>query len=113
MTMHTARTAPTGLLMGGDRAETGVSGVPVEIARNANDACFPSARGRNRTADTGIFNPLLYRLSYLAIAIAKQCYSQTLSAWQAGFLIVVNLTRIHDKNNAKMIARAVKKLHQH
>ena len=22
------------------------------------------ARGRNRTADTGIFNPLLYRLSY-------------------------------------------------
>ena len=24
-----------------------------------------SAQGRNRTADTGIFNPLLYRLSYL------------------------------------------------
>ena len=24
-----------------------------------------SARGRNRTADTGIFNPLLYQLSYL------------------------------------------------
>ena len=24
------------------------------------------AQGRNRTADTGIFNPLLYRLSYLA-----------------------------------------------
>lgn len=23
------------------------------------------AQGRNRTADTGIFNPLLYRLSYL------------------------------------------------
>src|SRR3546814_1615516 len=23
-------------------------------------------QGRNRTADTGIFNPLLYRLSYLA-----------------------------------------------
>ena len=25
------------------------------------------ARGQNRTADTGIFSPLLYRLSYLAI----------------------------------------------
>ncbi len=24
--------------------------------------------GRNRTADTGIFNPLLYRLSYRAIS---------------------------------------------
>jgi hypothetical protein len=23
------------------------------------------AQGRNRTADTGIFNPLLYQLSYL------------------------------------------------
>ena len=29
-------------------------------------AAFPSsAQGRNRTADTGIFNPLLYQLSYL------------------------------------------------
>jgi hypothetical protein len=26
---------------------------------------FCSAQGRNRTADTGIFNPLLYQLSYL------------------------------------------------
>ncbi len=25
------------------------------------------AQGQNRTADTGIFNPLLYRLSYLGI----------------------------------------------
>ena len=25
------------------------------------------AQGRNRTADTGIFNPLLYQLSYLAV----------------------------------------------
>ena len=24
-------------------------------------------QGRNRTADTGIFNPLLYQLSYLAL----------------------------------------------
>ena len=27
-------------------------------------------QGRNRTADTGIFNPLLYRLSYLALFAA-------------------------------------------
>ncbi|CAD5376637.1 hypothetical protein OF001_U160043 [Pseudomonas sp. OF001] len=26
---------------------------------------FGGAQGRNRTADTGIFNPLLYQLSYL------------------------------------------------
>jgi hypothetical protein len=27
---------------------------------------FNGGRGRNRTADTGIFNPLLYQLSYPA-----------------------------------------------
>jgi hypothetical protein len=27
-------------------------------------------RGRNRTADTGIFNPLLYQLSYPALVLA-------------------------------------------
>ncbi len=27
---------------------------------------FPGGGGRNRTADTGIFSPLLYRLSYPA-----------------------------------------------
>ena len=26
-----------------------------------------SAQGRNRTTDTGIFSPLLYRLSYLGV----------------------------------------------
>ncbi len=26
-----------------------------------------SAQGRNRTSDTGIFNPLLYQLSYLGV----------------------------------------------
>lgn len=29
-------------------------------------AGFNGGRGRNRTADTGIFNPLLYQLSYPA-----------------------------------------------
>ena len=28
-------------------------------------AYWNGAQGRNRTADTGIFNPLLYQLSYL------------------------------------------------
>ena len=28
-------------------------------------------QGQNRTADTGIFSPLLYRLSYLAILIVE------------------------------------------
>ena len=30
-----------------------------------------SAQGRNRTADTGIFSPLLYRLSYLRERISS------------------------------------------
>jgi len=29
-------------------------------------ACVTSGQGRNRTADTRIFSPLLYQLSYLA-----------------------------------------------
>jgi hypothetical protein len=30
---------------------------------------FYGGQGRNRTADTGIFSPLLYQLSYLAGAV--------------------------------------------
>jgi hypothetical protein len=30
------------------------------------------AQGRNRTADTGIFNPLLYQLSYLGARLASK-----------------------------------------
>jgi hypothetical protein len=30
---------------------------------------FVGAQGRNRTTDTRIFSPLLYRLSYLGLAI--------------------------------------------
>ena len=29
---------------------------------------YRCAQGRNRTTDTGIFSPLLYRLSYLGVA---------------------------------------------
>lgn len=35
-----------------------------ETLRNQGFSVFGAQR-RNRTADTGIFNPLLYRLSYL------------------------------------------------
>ncbi len=31
-----------------------------------------SAQGRNRTSDTGIFNPLLYQLSYLGVIINEK-----------------------------------------
>ena len=40
------------------------------------------ARGRNRTADTGIFNPLLYQLSYLGPRGAGHCRDDgELSRW--------------------------------
>lgn len=35
---------------------------------SARERRRPRAQGRNRTADTGIFNPLLYRLSYPRLA---------------------------------------------
>ncbi len=36
---------------------------------------FIGGQGQNRTADTGIFSPLLYRLSYLAIGgISENAY---------------------------------------
>ncbi len=36
----------------------------LECARNP---LFYGGQGQNRTADTGIFSPLLYQLSYLAV----------------------------------------------
>ena len=35
------------------------------LANPFNKLAFYGAEGQNRTADTGIFSPLLYRLSYL------------------------------------------------
>ncbi len=40
--------------------------------------------GRNRTADTGIFNPLLYRLSYRASDL-KGRYRSKLQSWRNVF----------------------------
>ena len=44
-----------------------------------NPLILNGGQGRNRTADTGIFNPLLYQLSYLA----KSLISQSLNAQNA------------------------------
>ena len=35
--------------------------------KKCSQKCFKNAQGRNRTTDTRIFNPLLYRLSYLGL----------------------------------------------
>ena len=37
------------------------------------------AQRRNRTADTGIFNPLLYRLSYLGVGAIKRILGQVVN----------------------------------
>ena len=37
---------------------------PLDV-RSLNEDSFRGAQRRNRTTDTGIFSPLLYRLSYL------------------------------------------------
>ncbi len=37
------------------------------LRRNLISYCFNGGQGRNRTTDTRIFSPLLYRLSYLAV----------------------------------------------
>jgi hypothetical protein len=41
------------------------------LANPFNIFTFYGAEGQNRTADTGIFSPLLYRLSYLGITLKK------------------------------------------
>jgi hypothetical protein len=46
--------------------------------RAGRDRLEISAQGRNRTTDTGIFSPLLYRLSYLGVRSAAR--SRTLRA---------------------------------
>ncbi len=38
------------------------------LANPFNILIFIGAEGQNRTADTGIFSPLLYRLSYLGLS---------------------------------------------
>ncbi len=47
-----------GLLMGSEGAEAGTIGAVAETPESAGSPAKTSARGRNRTADTGIFNPI-------------------------------------------------------
>ena len=44
----------------------------VALYRMSYIRIFNGASGRNRTIDTGIFSPLLYRLSYRGIAVCFQ-----------------------------------------
>ncbi len=48
-----------GLYLDGEAAETGNSEASAETANDDELACFSGARERNRTADTGIFNPAI------------------------------------------------------
>ncbi len=41
--------------------------LPIELHRHITNSHLKGGSGRNRTADTRIFSPLLYRLSYRAI----------------------------------------------
>lgn len=45
--------------------KTGTGPVSLVSVASQGGGCLYGAQGRNRTADTGIFNPLLYQLSYL------------------------------------------------
>jgi hypothetical protein len=68
-----------GLLMGGDMAETGGSGVVTENPESSKNPEKPSAQGRNRTADTGIFNPR---------GVSEKCgeYANNDTSWAANGL---------------------------
>ena len=44
--------------------------LPIELLRRSRVGC--GASGRNRTTDTGIFSPLLYRLSYRGKSLATR-----------------------------------------
>src|SRR5690606_30209457 len=73
----------------------------------AEPACFPGkpgAQGRNRTADTGIFNPLLYQLSYLGSLPAS-------SAWSGAFLTESAASRNAVPSIASWIASTARASH--
>ena len=54
-----------------------------KLGNKNNNVSFNSgAQGRNRTADTGIFNPLLYRLSYLGNVLMTYYGGRVLNLWR-------------------------------
>ena len=44
--------------------------------------CAASGQGQNRTADTRIFSPLLYQLSYLAEIMQQKNLADCLMRWE-------------------------------
>jgi hypothetical protein len=50
--------------------------VPRVFEKSYNLLFINGGQGQNRTADTGIFSPLLYRLSYLAVS-GERCIKAT------------------------------------
>ena len=44
--------------------------IPMQKINDALQALLDGGQGQNRTVDTRIFSPLLYRLSYLAFVIS-------------------------------------------
>ena len=64
------------------------------------------AQRRNRTADTGIFNPLLYRLSYLGESIRSinmpQFFSANANAPRGKVKANSSRTRIRPKSGDKV-----------
>ena len=54
------------------RARTSANSLPRPCAVFDEYFLKSGAQGQNRTADTGIFNPLLYQLSYLGVGGTAQ-----------------------------------------
>ena len=55
------------------------------MANSLDIGSLGSAEGQNRTADTRIFSPLLYRLSYLGLIKNKTCPIRSLDLCQDFF----------------------------
>ena len=76
-----ARSAGCGAVRGRAKASCCTASRPRKkhlmlVALGASFHCFFGGPGRNRTTDTRIFNPLLYRLSY-------QAFSRLFRGWQS------------------------------
>ena len=52
--------------------ETSITKNPATVETIAGLAFHDGGRGGNRTPDTGIFNPLLYQLSYPATGVVSR-----------------------------------------
>ena len=53
--------------------------MPIEKEKGSIISLFLYGQGRNRTADTRIFSPLLYQLSYLATLFAQDTTGESVT----------------------------------